>query len=90
MERLRAARSSILLLLLLKEKAEKPSLRTLCGLTHNETELDLKCNGLGPGDAKLLAAEILVMTSMTRLDVRVRQRRVKRFRGALDLSCCCE
>ena len=51
--------------LLLKVKAEKPSLRTLCGLTHNETELDLKYNGLGPGDAKLLAAEILVMPSVT-------------------------
>ena len=51
--------------LLLKVKAEKPNLCTLCGLTHNETELDLKYNGLGPGDAKLLAAEILVMPSLT-------------------------
>ena len=56
--------------LLLKVKAEKPNLRTLCGLTHNETDLDLRYRSLGPADAKLLAAEILVMASMTRLDVR--------------------
>ena len=55
--------------LLLKVKAEKPNLRTLYGLTHNETELDLKYHGLGPGDAKLLAAEILVMASLTSLDL---------------------
>ena len=55
--------------LLLKVKAEKPNLCTLCGLTHNETELDLKYNGLGPGDAKLLAAEILVMPSLTSVDL---------------------
>ena len=51
--------------LLLKVKAEKPNLRTLCGLTHDETELDLSRCGLGPGDAKLLAPEILVMGSIT-------------------------
>ena len=57
--------------LLLKVKAEKPNLRTLCGLTHKETQLNFINQGLGPGDAMLLAAEILVMASMTRLDVRV-------------------
>ena len=51
--------------LLLKVKVEKPNLRTLCGLTHNETKLNLNGRGLGPGDAKLLAHEILVMTSVT-------------------------
>ena len=51
--------------ILLKVKAEKPNLRTLCGLTHNETELFLRNRGLGPGDAKLLAAEILGMASIT-------------------------
>ena len=51
--------------LLLKVKAEKPNLRTLCGLTHEETELNLWNRSLGPGDAKLLAAEILVMASLT-------------------------
>ena len=51
--------------LLLKVKAEKPNLRTLCGLTHEETELDLNYKFLGPGDAKLLAPEISVMASIT-------------------------
>ena len=41
--------------MLLKVKAEQPNLRTLCGLTHEETELDLRRKGLGPGDALLLA-----------------------------------
>ena len=49
--------------LLLKVKAEKPNLCTLCGLTHEETELDYRYSNLGPGDAKLLASEILVMPS---------------------------
>jgi hypothetical protein len=53
--------------LLLKVKAEKPNLRTLCGLTHEETELNLWNRSLGPGDAKLLAAEILVMASVTKI-----------------------
>ena len=56
--------------MLLKVKAEKPTLRTLCGLTHEETELNFKLNGLGPGDAMLLAPEISVMPSLTSLDVR--------------------
>ena len=56
--------------LLLKVKTEKPNLRTLCGLTHDETELDLSRRHLGPGDAKLLAPEILVMSSVTRVDIR--------------------
>ena len=55
--------------LLLKVKVEKPNLRTLCGLTHNETKLNLNGRGLGPGDAKLLAPEILVMTSLTSLNL---------------------
>ena len=46
-------------------KAEKPNLRTLCGLTHEETELDLSGQELRPGDAKLLAPEISVITSLT-------------------------
>ena len=51
--------------LLLKVKVEKPNLRTLCGLTHEETELDLGRKSLGPGDAKLLAPEISVIPSVT-------------------------
>ena len=55
--------------MLLKVKAEKPNLRTLCGLTHEETKLDLSFKGLRPGDALLLAPEISVIASLTRLDV---------------------
>ena len=55
--------------LLLKVKVEKPNLRTLCGLTHEETELDLSFRSLGPGDAKLLAPEISVIGSLTSLDI---------------------
>ena len=51
--------------LLLKVKAEKPNLRTLCGLTHEETELDLSNRFLRPGDAMLLTPEISVMASLT-------------------------
>ena len=49
--------------MLLQVKQEKPDLRTLCGLTHSETQLDYYFKGLGPGDAMLLAPEILVMGS---------------------------
>ena len=55
--------------MLVKVKAEKPTLRTLCGLTHQETELDFYNEGLGPGDAMLLAPEISIMASLTRLNV---------------------
>ena len=51
--------------MLLKIKAEKLNLRTLCGLTHEETELHFYNKGLGPGDAMLLAPEIAVMASLT-------------------------
>ena len=51
--------------MLLKVKAEKPTLRTLCGLTHEETQLDLSSKGLGARDAMLLAPEISVIASLT-------------------------
>ena len=51
--------------LLLKVKAEKPNLRTLCGLTHEETQLNFNNILCGPGDALLLAPEISVMGSIT-------------------------
>ena len=53
--------------MLLKIKAEKPTLHTLCGLTHEETQLNFAHQGLGPGDAMLLAPEISVMGSLTSL-----------------------
>ena len=53
--------------MLLKIKDEKPQLVTLCGLTHQETELDLSRKGLGPADAMLLAPEIAVSHSLTQV-----------------------
>ena len=53
--------------LLLKVKEEKPTLKTLCGLTHEETALDYSYHGLGPADAMLLAPELGVMPSLTSL-----------------------
>ena len=56
---------------LVKIKAQRPSLRTLCGLSHEEVELDFKYNGLGPGDAMLLASEISAMASLSMLDAQL-------------------
>ena len=55
--------------MLLKIKAEKPNLCTLCGLTHDETELNYRFGGLalGPADAMLLAPELSVTTELTKL-----------------------
>ena len=47
--------------MLLKVKEDHPKLKTLCGFTHEETELDLKGRGLGPGDAMLIAPELGVI-----------------------------
>ena len=46
--------------MLLEVKGEKPQLQTLCGLTHEETELDLSRKDLGPADAMMLGPEIAV------------------------------
>ena len=55
--------------MLLKVKEEKPNLRTLCGLTHEETELNYVGQGLGPGDAILLAAEMPNMGSLMSINL---------------------
>ena len=44
-----------------------PNLSTLCGLTHEETEIDLSYKRLGPGDATLLAPEIGVIGELTKI-----------------------
>ena len=54
--------------MLLKVKVEKPNLRTLCGLTHEETEIDLSAKHLGPADAMLLAPEIVVVSSLMKIE----------------------
>ena len=56
--------------ILLKLKEEKPNLTTLCGLKHDQSEADFSVWGLTPQDAKLLAPEILVHASLTRLVLR--------------------
>ena len=53
--------------MLLKVKEEHPKLKTLCGLTHQETELDFKNKSLGPADALMLAPEIAVISSITQV-----------------------
>ena len=57
--------------MLLQIKAEKPNLRTLCGLTHDETQLNYGNRGLGAADAMLLAQEIAVMGGLTTLSLAV-------------------
>ena len=56
--------------MLLKVKEDHPKLKTLCGFSHEEKELDL--NGfnktkLGPADAMLIAPELGVMASLTQV-----------------------
>jgi hypothetical protein len=51
--------------MLLKLKAEKPALTTLCGLKPDQTDANFSDWGLTPQDAKLLAPEILVHASLT-------------------------
>ena len=52
---------------LVKIKEEKPGLRTLCGFTMEETEVDLSGRRLRAGDAILLASDIPDMGSMSKL-----------------------
>ena len=51
----------------LKVKEEHPKLKTLCGFTHEETELNLRIQGLGPADAMLIAPELGAMASLTQV-----------------------
>ena len=52
---------------LLEIKEAKPGLTTLCGLSGNETELDLSGKGLGPGCVILLALEMEANGSLSSL-----------------------
>jgi hypothetical protein len=56
--------------MLLKLKEEKPSLISLCGLALDQTEANFKGMHLRPADARLLAPEIIVRPSLTRVNVR--------------------
>ena len=53
--------------MLLKLKEEKPNLITLCGFKPDQAEL--AAGGLTPQDAKLLAPEILVHASVTKISL---------------------
>lgn len=57
-------------LMLLKVKEETPTLVTLCGLTPDQMEASFVGWDLGPPEAKLLAPELAVHSSLTSLDVR--------------------
>jgi Ran GTPase-activating protein (RanGAP) involved in mRNA processing and transport len=54
---------------LLKIMRSKENLTTLCGLSREETELDFSGQGLGAGDAVLIANDISDMGAMTKLDI---------------------
>jgi hypothetical protein len=54
---------------LVKIKESKPILKSLCGLTMDETELDFSSQDLRAGGAVLLASDIQDMGSLSRLDL---------------------
>jgi Ran GTPase-activating protein (RanGAP) involved in mRNA processing and transport len=54
---------------LVKIKQAKPLLRTLCGLTMEETELDMSGRGLRPSDAILLASDVQDSEALVKLDI---------------------
>jgi hypothetical protein len=54
---------------LLKIKKAKKAKRTLCGLSGDETELDLSGKGLGPGCAILLALELEANGQLSSLNI---------------------
>ena len=54
---------------LVKVKEAKPSLKTLCGLTMEETELNFSGQKLKAGDAVLLASDIHDNGALASLDV---------------------
>jgi Ran GTPase-activating protein (RanGAP) involved in mRNA processing and transport len=54
---------------LVKIREESNNLKTLCGLTMEETELDVSNRNLKAGDAVFLASEIQVHRALTSLDI---------------------
>ena len=54
---------------LVKIKEAKPTLKTLCGLTMKEAELDLSGQGLQAADAVLLASDINANGALARVDL---------------------
>jgi hypothetical protein len=54
---------------LVKIMRSKDTLTTLCGLTGVETELDFSSQGLGAGEAVLIANDISDMGALTKFDI---------------------
>jgi hypothetical protein len=54
---------------LVKIMQSKEKLTTLCGLSGNEATLDFSNQGLGPGDALLIANDISDMRALIKLDI---------------------
>jgi hypothetical protein len=54
---------------LVKVKATSASIRTLCGITGEEIELDLSSSGLSVGCAVMLSYEIRDHPALTKLDI---------------------
>ena len=53
--------------MLLTAKQEHPKLTTLCGFKGNETSINFSHNGINSADAMLIAPEISVMASLTKV-----------------------
>jgi hypothetical protein len=62
---------------LVKIMQSKEKLTTLCGLSRKETMLDFSKQGLGPGDAMLIANDIKDMGALTSLDISSNSLRVE-------------
>ena len=54
---------------LIKIMANKPKLKTLCGFSGDETDLDLSNKGLSPGCGVLVGNEVKNNRAMTNLDL---------------------
>jgi hypothetical protein len=71
---------------LLKIKRAKPGLMTLCGLSGDETELDLSGKGLSPGCAILLAPEMEASGSLSKLKMDKCELPVHEIKTATELD----
>ena len=71
---------------LVKIKEAKPSLKTLCGLTMKETELDLSGRGLEVADAVLLASDINANGALASLKINSYALPVQEIKTATELD----
>jgi hypothetical protein len=71
---------------LVKIKESKPILKSLCGLTMDETELDFSSQSLRAGDAVLLASDIQDMGSLSKLKMDRYELPVQEIKTATELD----